>query len=82
MNTQIPDNFINITRYTSRCDYIFTQPFVEIPYENNRLSDITDNSTVYCWSSFLTPMFEYLKSTNLKNALFKKICIKIIQVVN
>ena len=67
MNTQIPENFINNTRYTSRCDYIFTQPFVEIPYENNRLSDITDNSTVYCWSSFLTPMFEYLKSTNLKN---------------
>ena len=67
MNTQIPDNFINISHYVSRCDYIFTQPFVEIPYENNRLSDITDNSTVYCWSSFLNPMFEYLKSTNLKN---------------
>jgi len=45
MNTQIPDNFINISHYVSRCDYIFTQPFVEIPYENNRLSDITDNST-------------------------------------
>jgi hypothetical protein len=67
MNTQIPDNFINISHYISRCDFIFAQPFVEIPYENNRLSDITDNSTVYCWSSFLNIMFEYLKSTNLKN---------------
>lgn len=67
MNIQIPDNISNITNYISRCDYIFTQPFVEIPYENNRLSDITDNSTVYCWSNFLNPMFEYLKSSNLKN---------------
>jgi hypothetical protein len=67
MNTKIPDNFISIANYISRCDYIFTQPFVEIPYENNKLSDITDNSTVYCWSTFLNDMFKYLKSTNLKN---------------
>ena len=68
MNTfTIPDNFINNTNYISRCDFIFSQPFHEIPYENNKLSDITDNSTVYCWSSFLNGLFEYLKTTNLKN---------------
>lgn len=63
----IPDSFLNISQYVSRCDYIFTQPFNEIPYENNKLSDITDNSTIYCWSSFLNTLFEYISKTDIKN---------------
>lgn len=67
MNTTIPNNIITIGQYISRCDYIFNQKFKEINYENNKLSEITDNSTIYCWTGFLNSLFEYLQKTNLKN---------------
>lgn len=67
MNVTIPNNILTISNYVARCDYIFTQTFSEIKYENNRLSEITDNSTVYCWSGFLNALFSYLKTTNIQN---------------
>lgn len=67
MNKIIPTKFISISRYLSKCDYIFNQKFKEVDYENNRLSQITDDSTVYCWSGFLNGLFEYLQNTNIKN---------------
>lgn len=67
MNIQIPEDYICILNYISRCDYIFNQGFSEIEYENNKLSEITDNSTIYCWSGYLNPLFSFLYDSNLKN---------------
>jgi len=33
----IPENYVSIHNYISRCDYVFNQPFNEINYENNKL---------------------------------------------
>lgn len=67
MNIVIPKNYIAIGNYISRCDYIFNQRFFDYEYENNKLSDITDNSIVYCWTGFLNNLFQYLNQTDLKN---------------
>ena len=67
MNIVIPKNFVGTANYAARCDYIFNQGFKDFEYQNNKLSDITDNSTVYCWSGFLNHLFNYLKQTNIKN---------------
>lgn len=66
-NLSIPNNFINATNYASRCNFIFNQQFKELEYENNKLSEITSNSTIYCWSGFLNHLFQYLAQTNLTN---------------
>ena len=63
----IPNNFICTLRYVSRCDFVFNQAFYEIPYENNRLSEITDNSTIYCYGGFLCDLFKYIEQTKIKN---------------
>lgn len=67
MVLKISDNVINNINYAARCDFIFNQRFEDLVYENNKLSDITSNSTVYCWSGFLNGLFQYLKTTNLQN---------------
>jgi hypothetical protein len=67
MHNFIPKTYIGITSYISRCDYIFNQGFKEYSYPNNKLSDITSNSTVYCWSSHLNHLFDYLSKTDLTN---------------
>lgn len=67
MNIVIPKNYIGIGNYIARSDYIFNQGFFDYEYENNKLSDITDNSIVYCWTGFLNHLFQYLQQTNLKN---------------
>ena len=53
--------------YAKRCDVVFMRD-VGLPYsKNSKLSDIKDGSTVYCWSSMLVGLFEYLKTTQIKD---------------
>lgn len=53
--------------YAKRCDVAFVRD-VALPYtKSSKLSDIKDGCTVYCWSSMLIGLFEYLKTTNLKD---------------
>jgi hypothetical protein len=58
---------LSIIEYAKRCDFVFLRNDALSYIDNSKLTEIKDNSTIYCWSSYLDNLFEYIKNTNLKN---------------
>lgn len=57
----------SIVEYAKRCDVVFMRDMA-FPYiKNSTLNDIRDGCTIYCWSTYLEPLFDFLKTTDIKN---------------
>lgn len=59
----------NCLEYAKRCDVVFMRDVAQPYISNNKFSDITSGCRIYCWSSLLNQLFDYLKTTKLTNII-------------
>lgn len=57
----------NIIEYAKRCDVVFMRDMAAPFIKNNTLNDIKNGSLIYCWSTYLEPLFNFLKTTSIKD---------------
>jgi len=67
VNTNI--TCLSAVEYANRCDVVFMRDIAEPYVKNSKLSDIKDGCTIYCWSTLLNGLFEYLNTTQVKDII-------------
>lgn len=60
----IPQTTLNARNYADRCDVVFVRND-GVPYiKSNKRKDIFNGCTIYCWSTYLPNLFNYLNNSN------------------
>lgn len=68
MQKTIATTQLNSSTYAKKCDVVFMRndanPYVT---SNTSFEDIKDGCVIYCWSTYIPQLFQYLENTNTKN---------------
>ena len=59
--------YFNCLNIAKKCDIVFMRDDANFYIKNNKFTDIKNGCTIYCWSSYLNTLFEYLKTTEIKD---------------